>query len=391
MHEINLVPEIKTQMIKTLKLRNLICFICIIVAAASIGMVAICGAIVGGQNIAMASKKAKIDEMSEKLSQYSNLGEFLTIQGQLNGISTIDDERQVLSRVFNVLDSMVPRGSDKVEISELNIDLQTSTISMDAQADAGQDPLIDYRVLESFKKGVGLTKYDYGRYVDEGGEEIPTICIVESDSDGNIYQENGSIYALWYKNQEGCNPTAEALAAEQSEEESNEENEEKTENEEEDEEEKNQDEQVKIWRTPQFNEWYKDEKMSLEGTIENVPHFESKCINYAGIETENSNNVRWSASNEDCMFTEDGLSVQDSSNGKDANDNLVLRFSASVEVNPAIFNFQNKHMMIIGPVGQDVTDSYKQIEGMFAKRAEDCAEGDLECATNTVNATGEQK
>ena len=131
--------------------------------------------------------------------------------------------------------------------------------------------------------------------------------------------------------------------------------------------------------------------MSLEGTIENVPHFESKCINYAGIETENSNNVRWSASNEDCMFTEDGLSVQDSSNGKDANDNLVLRFSASVEVNPAIFNFQNKHMMIIGPVGQDVTDSYKQIEGMFAKRAEDCAEGDLECATNTVNATGEQK
>ncbi|MBR0403351.1 hypothetical protein IJI55_02275 [Candidatus Saccharibacteria bacterium] len=391
MHEINLVPEIKTQMIKTLKLRNLICFICIIVAAASIGMVAICGAIVGGQNIAMASKKAKIDEMSEKLSQYSNLGEFLTIQGQLNGISTIDDERQVLSRVFNVLDSMVPRGSDKVEISELNIDLQTSTISMDAQADAGQDPLIDYRVLESFKKGVGLTKYDYGRYVDEGGEEIPTICIVESDSDGNIYQENGSIYALWYKNQEGCNPTAEALAAEQSEEESNEENEEKTENEEEDEEEKNQDEQVKIWRTPQFNEWYKDEKMSLEGTIENVPHFESRCINYAGIEMENSNNVRWSASNEDCMFTEDGLSVQDSSNGKDANDNLVLRFSASVEVNPAIFNFQNKHMMIIGPVGQDVTDSYKQIEGMFAKRAEDCAEGDLECATNTVNATGEQK
>ena len=391
MHEINLVPEIKTQMIKTLKLRNLICFICIIVAAASIGMVAICGAIVGGQNIAMASKKAKIDEMSEKLSQYSNLGEFLTIQGQLNGISTIDDERQVLSRVFNVLDSMVPRGSDKVEISELNIDLQTSTISMDAQADAGQDPLIDYRVLESFKKGVGLTKYDYGRYVDEGGEEIPTICIVESDSDGNIYQENGSIYALWYKNQEGCNPTAEALAAEQSEEESNEENEEKTENEEEDEEEKNQDEQVKIWRTPQFNEWYKDEKMSLEGTIENVPHFESRCINYAGIEMENSNNVRWSASNEDCMFTEDGLSVQDSSNGKDANDNLVLRFSASVEVNPAIFNFQNKHMMIIGPVGQDVTDSYKQIEGMFAKRAEDCAEGDLECATNTVNATGAQK
>ena len=391
MHEINLVPEIKTQMIKTLKLRNLICFICIIVAAASIGMVAICGAIVGGQYIAMASQKAKIDEMSEKLSQYSNLGEFLTIQGQLNGISTIDDERQVLSRVFNVLDSMVPRGSDKVEISELNIDLQTSTISMDAQADAGQDPLIDYRVLESFKKGVGLTKYDYGRYVDEGGEEIPTICIVESDSDGNIYQENGSIYALWYKNQEGCNPTAEALAAEQSEEESNEENEEKTENEEEDEEEKNQDEQVKIWRTPQFNEWYKDEKMSLEGTIENVPHFESRCINYAGIEMENSNNVRWSASNEDCMFTEDGLSVQDSSNGKDANDNLVLRFSASVEVNPAIFNFQNKHMMIIGPVGQDVTDSYKQIEGMFAKRAEDCAEGDLECATNTVNATGEQK
>ena len=128
--------------------------------------------------------------------------------------------------------------------------------------------------------------------------------------------------------------------------------------------------------------------MTVDGSISDVPHFNSECIKYSGAEV--GNGVKWTAENE-CMLTEDGLIVQDSSNGKDANDNLVLRFTASVVLSEDIFNFKNKHMMVIGPAGQDVTDSYKQIEGMFAKRAEDCASGDLECATNTVNATGEEK
>ena len=54
-YEINLVPAVKAQMIKALKMRNLVLFICIIVSAASVGAVLILFGIKSGQDIAMAN------------------------------------------------------------------------------------------------------------------------------------------------------------------------------------------------------------------------------------------------------------------------------------------------------------------------------------------------
>ncbi len=42
-----------------------------------------------------------------------------------------------------------------------------------------------------------LTKYDYGRYVDVDGKEIPTACITEADSAGLALKEGNSYYAWW--------------------------------------------------------------------------------------------------------------------------------------------------------------------------------------------------
>jgi hypothetical protein len=59
--EINLVPDIKNEMIKTLKLRNFILFLCIVVASASVAVTFIFGLIVGGQSIAINNKKNTIN------------------------------------------------------------------------------------------------------------------------------------------------------------------------------------------------------------------------------------------------------------------------------------------------------------------------------------------
>ncbi len=390
MYEINLVPEVKHQMIKALKMRNLIFFICIMVMIGSGVMLAITGSIVGAQKIASASKEQQISEMSKKLNDYSSLGEFLTIQDQMGKIAEITENKKVLSRVFNVLDAFRPQGKDTVAISELNVNLETSTLSFDAQADAGENPLIDYRVLESYKKGMSLTKYDYGRYVDEDGNEIPTRCLRETDDNGNILMDNGSIYAIWHKGVDGCDPAKEYEEDEEDEE--GEEDEEATSAEEEEkakesvEEQANPEDDVKIWRTPQFKEWYAKDKIDTGGTIMDVPHFESACITYSGV--EDGDEVKWSADNS-CMIVDEDPVIRDSSNGRDASGNLVLRFSATVVLNPEVLSFQNKHMMAISPTGQNVTDSYRQVEGMFAKRAEDCGENDTTCLMSTTNSTGE--
>lgn len=382
--EINLVPDIKSEMIKTLKLRNFIFFLCIVVAAASIGVTAIVGLIMGGQQLALDSKKSTLESLSTKLNSYSDLDDFLTIKDQLGNINTLTNNKKVLSRTFNILSALIPTGADTITVSELNVSLSGDqpTFSFDAQANAGKEPFIDYNVLDSFKKSMQYMRYDYGNYVDKNGAIIPAYCMIESGQDGATFTDSSrGIYAFWTINAEGCNPSTNTKTGDYNTEDYNGE------------------QVVRIWRTPQYNDWYKQTEvagqpyMSLDGQISGVEHFESSCITYTGNASQNSANPKWIESNESCLLVPggiDGIAVSDSSNGRGAGDELVLRFSAVISLAPEVYNFTNSHVLAIAPSGRhNVTDSYVQIQAMFGERARDCAEGDTACSTNTNNVNGE--
>lgn len=463
-YEINLVPDVKRQMLKAMRFRNIFLFVCIVVVSTAFGVMAVLGTVWEGQNIAMMGQDARMKAMSDKLNNYGSLSEFLTIQTQLKDIDEINQNKKVLSRIFSILSVILPEGPDTISLSELSMDLTESTLTFDAQADAKVSPYIDYRVLESFRKSVSLMKYDYGRYVDEEGNEIPSRCMVEADANGNTLteiEENGNstnkyIYAYWLKGKKGCDPQRDDLG-------DNEESEEETEDTEDaedvsqavntvmegfsqllsdftingtnlgntleeqankaEEEAKKREEEnkkieekydamlekmndyekslaqqqlnsgvamkdveiQKIYRSPRFSEWYKDGYMNLAGDIEGVAHFDSKCITYSGMETEGST-TKWISENE-CMLANDEPTIRDSSNGRDATGNLVLRFNATLNLEPKIFSFNNKHVMAISPTGQNVTDSYTQIEGMFAERAADCTDSDVVCTTTSTGGS----
>jgi len=424
MYEINLVPDVKLEMIKKQKARNLVFFICLAVAGAGIGITAVLGSIVGTQRLVIADQQTKIDAMSEKVNGYSGLSEFLTIQDQLGKISEINANKKVLSRVFNVLGVMLPEevsGGDSVTLSELNINLDESTLTFDGQADAGQPDVtgqseIDYRVLEAFKKSVEMSKYDYGRYVDAEGKEIPTWCMEDMDENGNVFSLDGSIVAVWHRGRLGCDPSRNDEKEEKEEEEERDEDENRTGTTTTTETDSGEDEVVPgvadeiIYRTPQFDKWYEageknlildadyvdgnsgnneqyqyQPKMTLSGEISGVPHFESECIIYSGDEIADGK-VRWTAQNEGCLLAEEGASIRDSSNGKDSSGNLVLRFNATIKINEEVFSYANKHMMAIRPGRQNVTDSYVQIQNMFEERARDCTVADTDCTA--INSGG---
>ena len=466
-YEINLVPEIKRQMIKAMRFRNLMLFVCIIAVALAGGTVMVMGTIWEGQNIAMSGQDTRLDNMSKKLHSYDSLGELLTIQNQLSNIDEINTNKKVLSRVFSILRTILPAGPDVINISELSVDLTNNQIRFDAQADAKVSPYIDYRVLESFKKGIGLMKYDYGRYVDENDNEIPTRCIVESNTDGSLLMEednNGGVtdkyvYAYWLKGKKGCDPSKEEESS--SEENNNTNNKSsnaismnnnvignsasnpinsmlndfsvtgqdaETETASEDVEMTSEElartiqeaydkklaelddygkelakeqfnsgvkmdeiEVVKIYRSPQFSKWYKEGYMSADGSITGVPHFNSECIKYSGAEVSSNSSMKWTSSN-DCMLSTDDVLIRDSSNGRNSDGDLVLRFSAVITIDDNVFKFVNKHVMAISPTGQNVTDSYVQVQGMFAERAADCSDGDVVCTTATTDlSTGGSK
>lgn len=433
-YEINLVPEVKAQMIKAQKIRNLVLFICIVVSSVAVGAVVVLFGVKSGQDIAMSSQDRRLAQMSDKMNSYSELSELITIQGQLEKISAIVDQKTVLSRVFGALGVMLSVGDDSVKLSELRVNLETNVISMEGQADALVDPRIDYRVLEAFKKSAALTKFDYGNYVDANGNVLPTQCIQETDAEGNALRVGDSYYAWWNLTIEGCEgakveatlSSAEAkyhyigntyVQKVRRSEISNSKPPEKivcekgvcksddivsdnmsdpfegidspTDTDEKEDDDNDDDPnalvpvRVLIWRTPQYNRWYTGGEMEASGTISGIEHFESVCYRYKGTPVDGT--VRWNSTN-DCMLVPNGLTISESSNGRDESDNLVLRFTASATLAEEFFMFNNKHMIAIGPMGQNVTDSFLQIGGMFTQEAQPCAEDDIECLNNKNNS-----
>jgi hypothetical protein len=395
--EINLVPDVKEEMIKALKLRNLTFFLCIVVASASVIITLIFASIAGGQQAVVDGKKNTLANLSAKISSYSDLNDFLTIKGQLENVDSISSNKKLLSRTFNIISTLLPTGADWIKISELSINLSNNepVISFDAQANAGNPPYIDYNVLDSFKKTMQYMRYDYGDYVDKNGTVIPAYCIIETSTDGaTLSDPERGYYAYWLIKGKGCNPSYEPELDEEG-------------NEKYDEiealkgytiDDYNGNQVVKIWRTPQYNDWYKKEEkenqpyMSLDGVISGVAHFESACTTYSGTKDEVTGEINWTSSNETCLLVPDGIdgiNISDSSNGRGAEDELVLRFSASITLNPEVYSFNNHHVLARGPSGRyNVTDSYVQIQNMFSERAADCDPNDTAC-NNNGNKGGE--
>lgn len=485
--EINLVPEIKYQMLKSMRFRKVSSFVCAIVAGVVGITTAVFGIIVLSQNNTLSEQDVKLDKMAGKIEEFSSMDDFLTLQSQLNAIQTVNDNKQVLSRIFGVLSMLRPQGADVLTLSKVSINMEDNSVTMEGQADAGAEPLYDYRVLEAFKKGAELTKYDHGRYVDAEGTEIPSRCMVEANENGSTYMApDGSIYAYQTIGEYGCdaklkelkdalNKLSEISAAEEEKNDSEKkEGEDKTENNENDknslrgkqaqvyseyatevkknwfdkwltdnnlaryddlesrqadieaafqayfdglnDEEKRivqleRDKGVdikdvdfrKIYRTPQFNEWIKEgwtdddgqiqgtPRMTLSGDISDWPHFESQCIKYSGEEDEVNGKkvVKWTSENS-CMLLSGDMKILESSNGRDSSGKLVLRFRASINIIDEALAFKTKHLLAIGPDGQNVTDSYRQIQGMFEQQAVDCNTPGVICTeAETKNNAGE--
>ncbi|MBR2726026.1 hypothetical protein IKE87_02040 [Candidatus Saccharibacteria bacterium] len=443
--EINLVPDIKYEMIKTLKLRNFIFFLCIVVSIASISIAAVFGSIMGGQQLALDSKKSTIKNLSDKIDSFADLSEYLTIRNQIGDINTLSDNKKVFSRTFDILTALIPTGPDTITISSLDVNLsgEVPTLAFEAHADAGTDPYIDYNVLDSFKKSMAYMRYDYGRYVDREGNEIPAYCVIENGTDGAILNDpEKGIYAYWDITAEGCNTTTEDTDTTDDTDSGNNKNNNRiiinpTDNEKEEPTNDNSEENsstpeitevsgytlepfnghnyVRIWRTPQFADWYKtnpkegEPYMSLDGEIKNVAHFASSCITYTGtlpddtftLENEDKNNNKtitvksttptWTSTNDECKListeeNSDGISIEESSNGRNENNQLVLRFAATIYLAPEAYKFDYNHLLAIPPSGHhNVTDSYVQIQNMFGQRATDCAADDASCQADATN------
>lgn len=390
MYEISLVPDVKSELLKKQKLRNLIFFICLIVAASCGGLILLLLGFIGTQSLEIAAQENEINCRADgsgvgcgsygtPVLKYPNVNELLTIQSQMKNVGVLNNNKIKFSRVFGLLDVILPDGvksEDTVLVSELNGDISQNLITFDAIGYAKNN--IGYHALESFKKSTKLTYFDYGSYMrlteDGEYEPIPSYCITE-------YVEKGYIYGRYLRYSPGCENDMIVKSDDDSNEQddSDEDNDEDENNEDDGEEKKQETKQKKIeeviirrtYKNAGDREEYKNGNDSMaEGNKEGNTgkyYFESQCLQY-----DDSGDFDEEATISECsILSEDGLFVANSGWGKGPDDKMVLSFSVNLTLDPRLFLSSSKHMQIIGPSRQNVTDSYIQVRDMFAEKARD--------------------
>lgn len=184
MIEINLIPDVKQELIRAERVRSVVISTSITAGLIAIGVVvALSLYVFGVQTVRGALSDDAITKGSQELAGVEDLSKVLTIQNQLSVISNLNDQKKINSRVFDVLLAVVPPAPNTVQVSNLLVDAAESTITIEGQSPVG------YAALEVFKKTIDgaviMTEVDGVRSDVKLAEDISTTNVsYGEDSNG---------------------------------------------------------------------------------------------------------------------------------------------------------------------------------------------------------------
>jgi len=179
MIEINLIPDVKRELLEAQRMRNTVITVAIITSIA-VGAVVILLAfyIYAVQGARSAYLDSKIDEKGQQLSKVDDLSKILTIQNQLAKISEYNDQKIVTSRIFDAMSAITSTGNEPVSFSQISISPGGATTDdTEAALSEGAGGMLlfegqtaSYTSMEAFKKTIENTSIVVQ---DSDGELIP--------------------------------------------------------------------------------------------------------------------------------------------------------------------------------------------------------------------------
>ena len=137
MIQINLVPDVKQEMLHAQRMRNVAISLSIVIGLVAVGVVVALALILGGQVAVQKIEEGQINSGYSKLSSISDLDSALTIQNQLGAISSQNDKRTIDSRLLDVLAAINPPAPNDVKLSKVTLDPTQNTITLDVSAVGG--------------------------------------------------------------------------------------------------------------------------------------------------------------------------------------------------------------------------------------------------------------
>ena len=152
MIEINLLPNVKRELLKTRVMRNRVISISFLVGGASIAAVVVLALILGSQIAAEAVQNGVIKDRNDKLMAVEDLNKVVTIQNQLTKINEQHSGKKINSRIFDVVTAVNPVAPNNVSFSDIKVNPESKTITLEGSAVNG------YSALETLKKTILNTK-----------------------------------------------------------------------------------------------------------------------------------------------------------------------------------------------------------------------------------------
>lgn len=156
MIEINLVPDIKQELLRAQRVRTMVISFSIItgivVAAVVVLLVLWVFAVQAGRGLYYDTN---INDKSKALSSVPDISNTLTIQNQLSKLSALHDAKNIDSRIFDILTTVNPPAPNNIGITKTSLDSSLKTITIEAQATN------QYTALEMFQKTISATKFTY--------------------------------------------------------------------------------------------------------------------------------------------------------------------------------------------------------------------------------------
>ena len=187
MIEINLIPDVKQELLKAERARALVIsgsiLTCIIAGGLVVLLVIFIYGVQFGRGLLLDNS---VKSESSKLAQVEDLSKMLTIQNQINRIDTLNDTKEIDSRLFDVLSAVIPPSPNEVRVSTLSVNKDESTITLEGQTKA-------YDSMEVFKKTIYSSVIVYN---EDGTEKQVKLATDISTADISYGEDSDGVKVL---------------------------------------------------------------------------------------------------------------------------------------------------------------------------------------------------
>ena len=167
MIEINLVPDVKQELLRAKRARSLVITGAIVTSIIAVAVVVLLLIyIYGFQSIRHVTLDNDIKKQNEQFSKVEDVSKILTIQNQLAKISELNSQKKIDSRIFDVLSAVVPPEPNSVQLSRINIDNEANSITIEGQT-------ATFDSMEVFQKTLNSALITY--MLNEKPEEVQLV------------------------------------------------------------------------------------------------------------------------------------------------------------------------------------------------------------------------